>query len=235
MMDIGSALQGTASLQDSFINLGSSIYNAWSQNRTYNYQKDLQKQLFRREDNAIQRRVADAEKAGFNKWSVLGEGSSAGSAVPVTTPQFEPKGSLFDTLSNFYGLVRQKAEAETAKNEEKNSKIAFDSAKLKYNEQLRSYGLDYAEELMDLGFQPQINIGSDGSYVVSYLNTQGSIPYSSTRYGQARKLDYQNVLTETGKSELENQFKWLPYVKDIVNMIFGGADTASRMRGLRRR
>lgn len=49
--------------------------------KAFQYQKDLQQQIFQREDNAVQRRVADLEKAGFNKLMATGQAANAGSAV----------------------------------------------------------------------------------------------------------------------------------------------------------
>lgn len=56
------------------------IDNAY-RDKAFEYQKELQQQIFQREDNAVQRRVADLEKAGFNKLMASGQSANAGQAV----------------------------------------------------------------------------------------------------------------------------------------------------------
>lgn len=59
------------------------------QQDVYNYQKQLQREIFQREDNAIRRRAADIAAAGGNPataWET-GNGAGAGAPVSVTAPQ----------------------------------------------------------------------------------------------------------------------------------------------------
>lgn len=59
------------------------------QQDVYNYQKQLQREIFQREDNAMQRRAADIAAAGGNPataWET-GSGAGAGAPVSVTAPQ----------------------------------------------------------------------------------------------------------------------------------------------------
>lgn len=94
----------TASLATGLVsgigNLGLGIGNTILQSKTnqknldfqkdvFNYQKQLQREIFQREDNAIQRRASDIAAAGGNPataWET-GNGAQAGNIVGVDTPQ----------------------------------------------------------------------------------------------------------------------------------------------------
>ncbi len=91
------------------------------------YQKDLQKLMFAREDNAVQRRVSDLRKAGLSPTLAAGSSASAGPVIGTTAPQ---------KLSNLQGYLalaqvgtmianQQKAqtEADIAKQQLKQSKL----------------------------------------------------------------------------------------------------------------
>lgn len=90
--------------------LVSSGLNYHNQKEILNYQKQLQREIFQREDTAIQRRAADIAAAGGNPalaWET-GTGSGAGSAIPVTTPQFDgsPFKGLENTSAGIYNLSK---------------------------------------------------------------------------------------------------------------------------------
>lgn len=63
----------------------------------FDYQKDLNKQVFDREDTAVQRRVKDLEAAGMSKWLAAGQGASS---TPVSTSN----GNVGGQSANLQGL-----------------------------------------------------------------------------------------------------------------------------------
>lgn len=63
--------------------------NLAMQQEVFSYQKGLQEQLFNREDDAVQRRALDLEKAGLSKTLAAGSTGYASAPVEVTTPQYK--------------------------------------------------------------------------------------------------------------------------------------------------
>lgn len=78
----GNAAAGLGGLFSSFGNLR-------LQKKNLAYQKQIQQQIFDREDNAVQRRSADLEAAGLSKTLAAGGAAQAGAVVKTTAPQLE--------------------------------------------------------------------------------------------------------------------------------------------------
>ena len=57
------------------------------QGANLNYQKNLQQQIFAREDNSVQRRANDLEAAGLSKTLAAGSSAGAGQVVNTSAPQ----------------------------------------------------------------------------------------------------------------------------------------------------
>lgn len=97
-MSLGAILSGVAG---GLANLGSAwasvkgVYdnkkvndlNFQLQKQELSYQKDLQKIMFAREDNAVQRRVNDLRKAGLSPTLAAGSAAGAGSVISTSAPQ----------------------------------------------------------------------------------------------------------------------------------------------------
>ena len=100
--------------------------NLQFQRENLDYQKALQKQIFEREDTAVQRRVEDLKAAGLNP--ALAHGSAAGAGTPITTqaqhddmryqaPHFGNLGSILDTVKSIMELRTLKSENEMIEDE----------------------------------------------------------------------------------------------------------------------
>lgn len=230
-------------------NIGLGIYNAYQQNRNYNYQKKIQKEIFKREDNAIQRQVADAEAAGYNRFSVLGNsGAGAGSVVSTTAPQVDQgmAGSAVDSLNAMYNLA---VERNSAKIASANAKKAEAERKIAENAEKESdwyTALNVANSMAMAGYLPQIEIGLDQKPVTFNKNIQFSNGMDSMNYvqpsfnqsplGQLFNLDVQNIKNQASILATDEQYKELKYLASIFGSIFGaGANAGSAFRSFRRR
>lgn len=90
----------------SIFGIGEGISNSISQAQQFDYQKDLQQQIFQREDNAVQRRAKDLAAAGLSK--TLAAGSSAGAGQVVATQA--PQSNVMDRV--LMAMQLQKSQAE---------------------------------------------------------------------------------------------------------------------------
>ena len=117
---IGSIISGIGGIG---IGIANSVENAQINKKNYelqkdwqNYQKQLQREIFQREDNAIQRRASDIATAGGNPamaWET-GNGASAGSIVDTSAPQQAPHDYsqlMNSSLAMFAGGLKQFQEA----------------------------------------------------------------------------------------------------------------------------
>ena len=105
--------------------------NTYQQYQNLKYQKKLQKQIFEREDNATQRRVADLQAAGLSP--VLAAGSAAGSGAVVNTAA--PQGNT-RALQNVLEIQQMrkniaKTQAETGLLNKQREKIDPEISQLK--------------------------------------------------------------------------------------------------------
>ena len=121
----------------SIFGIGEGIFNSIMQARNYEYMKYAQEKTWQREDNAVQRRAADLEKAGLSK--TLAAGSAAASASPVSLSA--PESNVFGRMVQGMQLEKMRAEINYT-----NSLAASEGVKAGvYEAQGRKYIQDIAE------------------------------------------------------------------------------------------
>lgn len=167
---------------DTLFNIGSQLYN-------YGYQRDLQQQIFQREDNALQRRMADAEAAGLNKFSVAnGSGAGAGSVVSTSAPQAD-FGNTLDQIAALNQVQQVKAQTQNVKTQNDILKYEQKAAHLDYE-------LKYLDFLNQLGMPAVISNGEvtwDGPRIDSkYFMPNGNIDLSQSPRSKMFDFNYQN-------------------------------------------
>ena len=219
---VDSAVQGSSTAAQVAVQKEIAEKNLNFQKETLQYQKDLQKEIFAREDNSVQRRVADLEAAGINKTLAAGSGASAGEAIGVITPQQDS--SWVDKISGFSGLagvfLDNAMKTAQAKEAQADAEIAEHDAKIitgqnvwtsgTYSNPWLQVGMYIADKLgLDFEFPDLDGSGTGSSDIPSgvpevtdpRLNSDGSINfdwYSSNKYTMA---DWNFLLDHTTYDE----------------------------------
>lgn len=123
-MGFANFISGVLNTVPNIINAGSNVVGTIDQMKTndlnfklqkeqYAYQKNLQKIMFGREDNAVQRRVADLKASGLSPTLAAGSAASAGPVVSTQVPQKESDLSAYLTLAQIGTMLANQQKAQT--------------------------------------------------------------------------------------------------------------------------
>lgn len=149
-LDIASGITGiTTAGINAGGNLITNLLNYNLQKKQFAYQQDLQKQIFAREDNAIQRQVKDLKAAGLSPTLAAGGGANAGSVVSTSAPQMNwsdvSLGSAFDYMKSM-----QQVEMNEQQKIANEKQIAFTAA------QINNMNAQTTKLNIDNGFESQL-------------------------------------------------------------------------------
>ena len=110
---------GPVSIGAAAVGLGaaSGLANTYMQWQNLQYQKDLQKDIFAREDTSIARRVADLKASGLSPVLAAGQGAGTGGVVSTQAPQFDT--SISQNTLNALGILKMEQDIAHSRTQQK--------------------------------------------------------------------------------------------------------------------
>lgn len=213
------------------------------QKENLEYQKDLQQQIFEREDTAYQRKVQDLIKAGINPAVAAGgSGSNAGSIVSTQAPHNDMKyqapqfnlGSVIDTLKSIKQLgsieeqtnvakkqaeylssLKKKADAET-------NKITFDNNFFTKTEEDRLKKISFETDM--LMYQKEMLARQNDLNKIGYNFALGNSVINNFKSSNApllQELQINQDLLKLKKEMSQQNVKKIKFDNSVAPWLFG--------------
>lgn len=185
--------------------IGTSIANTIGQYKQMNYQKEMQQEAWRREDNAVQRRVDDLGAAGLSPVLAAGSSASASSPITIGAPDHGDIQGNIKGAAEMVALQKSiaKTEADTLRINAMRQRIALQSDKLDLENKRIALDTDIVQRDFDIVKGDQVG--------KLYKRTTGAV---------SEFLEVMNVVAD--KFGYKGKVS-IPGVVDAVNSVTGGS------------
>lgn len=182
-------------------------YNA--QKSWLNYQKQLQQQIFAREDNAVQRRAKDMKAAGFSPYLAAGNAAGAGTVVSTAAPHMD--NSVSPQLSSYlqYKLNASQANANIDRTKAEELSIKNSAELTRKNIELAQLQIDWYKN--HPGYAPGVTqdktiLGTASSMLGEYFSNYTDL--RNRGYSRLEALGLKTPTKSSSSSKNNNGSVW---------------------------